>query len=132
MWMQYSTEQPIKAEDLGTAIERLSSELYALYTNSLHAANYDMGFYFNNDAELMYDAEKYRLGVILCDRYTYGIICLDEFCEEIVTLSLKHFLYGIAKYLPVEIIQKYQLHQDNNSHEEVEDVSSGNDIIANN
>lgn len=110
--MQYSAQRWVKAEDIKTAIERLSCELSDLRQEAQHSLVYDTFL----DAEearrsIEEDCEAYGTGANLCDRYSRGLLSLNEFCDHMVRIKLKHFLYDIVKYLPVELIEKYQLDQ---------------------
>lgn len=111
MWMQYSAQDWPEAKDLRSTIERMSCELDALSLDSLHAANYDMNYCFDNDAVrgLMNDSDNYNTGANLCRRWTHGILRLEDFCEQMVRADLIRFLHYIKEYLPKEIIEKYQL-----------------------
>lgn len=112
-WMHYSSQEWVEARDLNTAINRLSCKLDDLSFDSLHAANYDLNYCFIEVEvqRLMKDYERYDVGSVLCKKYLYGIIKLEEFCEQMVQADLKCFLYDIEKYLPKEVIEKYQLDQ---------------------
>lgn len=130
MWMHYSAEYWVKAEDLGTAIQRLACQLYDLSMDSLHAANYDMDYCYDTDAQqrLMKNSEQYTTGANTCNKYTHGILNLEEFCQEMLQLDLRRFLYDICEYLPNDIIVKFQLNQSDDSDEEDEDVDKSINI----
>lgn len=114
--MQYSTQRWVKTEDIKSAVERLSCELDDFRRSKQLSINYDITIY--DDAEEVGRAKEgfkaYSIGVNLCNRYSRGFLNLDEFCEHMVRVELKRFLYGIVKYLPKKIIEKYQLHQSDN------------------
>lgn len=109
MWMQYSAQSWPRAEDINSAIERLSCKLSDLSMDSLHATNYDLNFCFDPEQveRLMKESDRYNAGSNLCGKYSCGILNLGQFCEQMVQIDLKHFLYDIETYLPKDIIEKY-------------------------
>lgn len=124
MWMQYSAQRWIRAEDINSAIGRLSCVLSDLSMDSLHATNYDLNFCFDVEQveRLRKDSESYSTGVKLCSKYSRGVLNLEQFCEQMVQKNLKRFLYDIDEYLPKKIIEKYRLDQSDDE----EDASSIN------
>lgn len=114
MWMQYSSENWTKAEDLDSAIDRLCQELCALSMDADHAINYDMNMCFDED-RVQYckeKSERYSKGANICNQYCHGLLNLEEFCKRMVRFNLGYFLYSIKKYLPHQIIEKYRLYDD--------------------
>ena len=126
MWMQYSAQRWTRAEDINSAIERLSYKLSDLSMDSLRSTNYDINVCF--DAEqvkrLMEDSDRYNAGFNLCGKYSCGIFNLEQFCEQMVKIDLKHFLYDIEEYLPKNIIEKYHLDQSDDDEEGVDTVDN--------
>lgn len=117
--MQYSAQRWTRAEDIDSAIDRLSCKLSDLSMDSLHAINYDLNFCF--DAEqverLKEQSDRYNVGANLCGKYSLGILNLEEFCERMVQTDLKCFLCDIEEYLPKKIIEKYRLNQSDDDEE---------------
>ena len=124
--MQYSAQGWTRAEDINSAIERLSCKLSDLSMNSLHSTNYDLNYCF--DAEqverLMEESDRYNAGVNLCGKYSCGILNLEQFCEQMVQIDLKRWLYDIDEYLPKDIIEKYHLDQSDGDEEGVDTVDN--------
>lgn len=123
--MSYSAETWVKAEDLDSSIHRLSNELYDLCMELVRAINCD-DYCLDEDEvrRLGGDSERYSDGANLCNKYLHGIVDLEEFCEQLVQMGLKRFLYTIDEYLPKEMIEKYRLNQsdDKNEKDEEEDT----------
>lgn len=112
MWMQYSDQRYTPAANIKPWVENLSWKLDDLIRDALVSVNYDINICFDpEEVQRVREASMaYRIGVILCGRYCSGDLDLDEFCEHMDRVKLKHFLCEILN-LPEYIINKYQLKQ---------------------
>lgn len=119
VWMHYAAQHWVQATDIKSAIERLSNALFALSNEAYHATNYNMDICFNEDEirKCLENAAKYDVGVNMCNKYMYGMLNLDEFCQKMIEVELKNFLYDLQEYLPLETIEKFKLHVNNENNE---------------
>jgi hypothetical protein len=122
MWMQYSASYWPIAEDIQTAVDRLSYQFTDLIIDGEHSLNYDTNICF--DEETMQDVlvriKKYRLGKLLCENYISGFYNLEEFCEEMIHKELKDFLHQLNPFLPASLLSKYDLIEDENENDDDE------------
>lgn len=128
MWMHYSAQSAPKVEDIKTGVARLCYDLNNLSMDALHATNYDLSICFNDEEVSHYTnrSERYARGSTICNQYCQGEITLEQFCERMMWNNLKYFLYGVAKYLPDHIIEKYQLQYDDGD-EDLDDSNPANE-----
>lgn len=106
-------------KNLNSNIESLSNEL----KNLRYAVENIFKLICLNAEEIQLLEElsaTYNEGIIICHKYFYNILNLEEFCEEMINADLKQFLEEhLFEHLPDEIIEKYEL-------QNVEDSSNQN------
>lgn len=98
------------ANNLNSNIEVLLNELENLYFAAEYISN---SIRFNvEEIQLLEElSSSYNEGVIICLKYFYNILNLEQFCEGMMQADLKRFLEDILfELLPDEITQKYKLY----------------------
>lgn len=122
--MLYSAENWTEATNLKTAVERLQSYLSALSWDILHAMNYDLSIcYDENELERCKQEQKrYNAGDELCEKFMEGALEISDFCEEMLKCDLKRFLCNLTPFLPNDIIEKYQIYDDESEEENIVDT----------
>lgn len=101
--------------DISSIIEMLSNELKNLRFAAEHISK---SICFNaEEIQLLEELlTAYNVGIIICHKYFYNILNLEEFCEEMVHADLKRFLEDhLFEHLPDEIIEKHELQNMENS-----------------
>lgn len=88
----------------------LACKLRRMAHDILQFATYDE---FNENSILNYrryikDAINFLAGAHTCERFLYGVIGLDAFCDEMIENELREFLNEIPN-LPSELATKYNL-----------------------
>ncbi|XP_023311895.1 uncharacterized protein LOC111692239 [Anoplophora glabripennis] len=96
-------------EHLNLSIDGLLWELNSTAWTELENANYcleeeDKAYHMNN-------VDKCSLGVNLCQRYIYGILNIEEFCNAMIDAGLKGFLNKISSHLPEDILNMFGLNE---------------------
>lgn len=105
--MCYAAESWPKAVDLESAVRRISSQLCDFQHDAILQQN--RGYQCWNYQNLKDDEEQYGRGIILCDMYLSGKIDLKLFCDLLLCIKLKSFLWSLKHFLPNEITLRYQM-----------------------
>lgn len=110
MWMCYSETSWPKAVDLRSSIERLKCKLSALRFDADHEAVYGMESFLSVE-ECKQLERKYDKGYHYCSDYLRNRLNIEEFCNKLVEIDLKEFLYDIKAFLPAEVIANFDLNE---------------------
>ncbi|CAH1999194.1 unnamed protein product [Acanthoscelides obtectus] len=111
MWMHYASLRWPDSNDLRTAIMRLVCQLTDLMHDAEHSTNYDMNICWDDNQveRIRRLIRKYEEGQKLCAQYLQEDCTIEQFCSDMINYNLRSFLCEIARYLPPEIILKYNL-----------------------
>lgn len=112
MWMFYSESKWAKAEDLESAIERLSDEISAIIFSEQHDTIYNMQSiqdYETCNAECEKQVQMFSKALDLCSKFLNGNLSIQKFCRDMINVDMKRFLINIKAFLPQECIIKYNI-----------------------
>ncbi|CAH2016815.1 unnamed protein product [Acanthoscelides obtectus] len=109
--MHYASLRWPDSKDLRTAIMRLVCQLTDLMHDAEHSTNYDTNIFWddNEDERIRRLIRKYEEGQKLCAQNLQEDCTIEQFCSDMINYNLRSFLCEIARYLPPEIILKYNL-----------------------
>ncbi|CAH1993445.1 unnamed protein product [Acanthoscelides obtectus] len=90
---------------------RLVCQLMDLMLDAEHSTNYDMNdCWDDNEVERIRRLiRKYEEGQKLCTQYLQEDSTSEQFCSDMINYNLRSFLCEIVRYLPPEIILRYNL-----------------------
>ncbi|CAH1981935.1 unnamed protein product [Acanthoscelides obtectus] len=111
MWMHYASLRWPDSKDLHSAIIRLVCQSTDLMHDAEHSTNCDMNICWDdNEVERIRRLiRKYEEGQKLCAQYLQEDCTVEQSCSDMINYNLRSFLCEIARYLPPEIILKYNL-----------------------
>lgn len=112
MWLFYSESKWTKAEDLPSAIERLSDEISALLFSEQHDNIYDLQSiqdYETRNVEYEKQVQRYNRALVLCRKFLDKDISIQKFCRGMLAADMKPFLLNIVSFLPQEYVIKYNI-----------------------
>lgn len=121
------SDSTISTVDQDSHVSWLACKLRHMAHDILQFATYE----FNENSIQHYrryikDAINFLAGAHTCERFLYGSIGLDSFCDEMIENDLKEFLINIPR-MPSEMVTKYNLI---NPNDDVISKISTNDVNA--